>query len=78
MYRIIYGLMYFPPNIVVPSSTPSHYPRSYSLHQPFARTDSYLYSFLPNTVSYWNTLPEYVVASPSLSSFKRNLSPFIL
>ena len=77
MYRIIHGLMYFPPNIVVPSGTPPHYTRSYSLHQPFARTDSYLYSFLPNTVSYWNTLPEYVVASSS-SSFKRNLSPFIL
>ncbi len=29
-------------------------------------------------VSQWNTLPEYVVASPSLSSFKRNLSPFTL
>ena len=30
MYRIIHGLMYFPPNIIVPSSTPSHYTRSYS------------------------------------------------
>ncbi len=35
-------------------------------------TPSYL------TLSQWNTLPEYVVASPSLSSFKRNLSPFTL
>ncbi len=85
MYRIIHGLLYFPPNIIVPSSTSSHYTsslvprlskrmkawgrgyytRSYSLYQPI---DSYLYSFLPNTVSQWNTLPEYVVASPSLPS----------
>ncbi len=78
LYRIIHGLLYFPPNVFVPSSTSSHYTRPYSLYQPFARTDSYLHSFLPNTVPQWNTLPEYVVASPSLSSFKRNLSPFTL
>ncbi len=59
MYRIIHVLLYFPPNnIIVPSSTSSHYIRSYSLYQPFARTDSYLHSFLPNTVSQWNTFPE--------------------
>ncbi len=68
MYRIIHRLLYFHPNIIVPSSTSSHYTRSYSLYQPFARTDSYLHSFLPNTVSQWNTLPEYIVASPSLPS----------
>ena len=74
MYRTIHG--YFPPNNIniVPSGTSSHYTtlcRSYSLHQPFARTDS---SFLPNTVLHWNSLPEYVVTSPSLSSFKHDLS----
>ena len=46
MYRTIHGLLYFPPNIIniVPSGTSSHYARSYSLHQPFTRTDSYLHS----------------------------------
>ena len=79
MYRIIHGLMYFPTNIIVPSSTSSHYTRSYSLYQPFARTDSYLHSFLPNTLSQWNILPDqYVVDSPSLCSFKHNLSIFFL
>ena len=77
MYRIIHGLMNFPTNIIVPSSMSSHYTRSYSLYQPFARTDSYLHS-LPNTVSQWNILPEYVVDSPSLCSFKHNLSTFFL
>ena len=46
MYRIIHRLMYFPPNIVVPSCTPSHYTRSYSLHQPFAHTDSCILFYL--------------------------------
>ena len=80
MHRTIHGLLYFPPNIIniIPSGTSSHYARSYSLHQPFARTDSYLHSFLPNTVLHWNSLPEYVVTSPSLSSFKHDLSLFTL
>ena len=30
---------------------------------PYARTDIYMYSFFPNTISDWNALPGYIIAS---------------
>ena len=70
VYKIVHGLLYFPPDVVVPSSALSHNPRSHLLYQPFAHTNSYLHSFIPNSISNWNTLPDYVVSSPSFTSFK--------
>ena len=80
VYKIVHGLLYFPPDVVVPSSALSHNPRSHLLYQPFAHTNSYLHSFIPNSVSIanWNMLPDYVVSSPSFTSFKYNLSMFTL
>jgi len=37
LYKIIHGLMYFPPDIVTPSTTVTHNPRSLLLQEPFAR-----------------------------------------
>ena len=74
VYKIVHGLLYFPPDVVVPSSALSHNPRSHLLYQPFAHTNSYLHSFILNSISNWNMLPDYVVSSPSFTSFKYNLS----
>ena len=78
MYKIIHGLMYFPPDIVTPSTTVTHNPRSLLLQEPFARTNAYKNSFLPRSISNWNSLPNYVVLSPSFSSFKHSLSLYTL
>ena len=45
IYKIIHGLMYFPPDIVTPSTTVIHNPRSLLLQEPFARTNAYKNSF---------------------------------
>ena len=71
VFKIIHNLCYFPP---LASETRSCSSRSLLLSQPFARTNSYLYSFVPNAVSHWNHLPESVVAKPSLYTFKSALS----
>ena len=78
MYKIIHGLMYFPPDIVTPSTTVTHNPRSLLLQEPFARTNAYKNSFLPRSTSNWNSLPNYVVLSPSFSSFNHSLSLYTL
>ena len=39
-YKIVHGLLYFPPDVVVSSSALSHNPRSHLLYQPFAHTNS--------------------------------------
>ena len=70
VYKIVHGLLYFPLDVVAPSSALSHNPRSHLLYQPFAHTNSYLHSFIPNSISNWNALPDYVVSSPSFTSFK--------
>ena len=41
-----------------------------SLIQPFACTNSYLYSFVPNSTSHWNSLSQDVLNAPSFNLFK--------
>ena len=63
--------------ILLISSLAAHHLTTLGLIQPFARTDSYLHS--SNTVLHWNSLTEYMLlTSPSLSSFKHDLSLFTL
>ena len=65
-YKIVYDLSYFPPDIVVPKVTRSYTSTPFTLYQPFAHTKCFLNSFIPHSVSHWNTLPELVVSAPSL------------
>jgi len=73
MYKIVHGLVYFPPNIFVnrigrtPNTT-----RPFLYSCPYAHTTYYQYSFVPRTVSAWNALPSHVVAV-ELCSFKSNV-----
>ena len=72
VFKIIHQLCYFLPLFSVRESR-SYINRPYMLKQPFARTNSYFYSFVPRSVSQWNRLPVFVVSSPSLSVFKESL-----
>ena len=40
---------------------------------PIARTNQYMYSFFPHTIHLWNNLPDSVVHSNSLDTFKHPL-----
>ena len=40
------------------------------ISQPFAHTNAYYYSFVPHTISVWNSLCEAHVTAPSISVFK--------
>ena len=46
------------------------------LHQPFTRTNTYMYSFVPRTVNIWNSLPEPVVTAP-IHLFKNNVMQYL-
>ena len=74
LYNILYGHSYFPQDIFVYSS--HHYStRSHHmvLSRPLAHTNSFLYSFVPNSISLWNSLSAEQVSAPSLHAFKRLL-----
>ena len=74
LYRIVHGLCYFPEGIVqMRPSQSERLQRSLTIFQPFARTNAYLMSFLPNSISAWNSLTEEQVTCSTLSSFKKSL-----
>ena len=50
----------------------------YKLMQPFARTNSYLYSFLPSTIHLYNDLPLDILCAVSFSVFKSFLRLYLL
>ena len=64
LFKIIHNLVYFPSNVIAHRERPHYHFRSshdYYLSQPFARTNTYYYSFIPHTISIWNRLPTDVV-----------------
>ena len=79
MYKIVHNLVDFPQDVFVPKSLTRL--RSSSLTstfvQPFARTNSLKFSFIPHTCSIWNTLPNYITGAESLMAFKRLLQNYI-
>ena len=50
-----------------------HAPHNLVLNRPFAHTNSYFYSFVPYTISFWNNLDSSLVCASSVSAFKCNL-----
>ena len=76
LYKIVNNLCYFPSGLIqfrphhVYNTRSSHFP---ILLQPFAHTNYYLKSFIPNTISLWNSLPANITNSSSLSNFKSKL-----
>ena len=78
-YNLINGLFEFPdmPTTLhqLTYSTRSSHASIYV--QPFAHSNSFLYSFFPKTISLWNSLPSSVILSTSISSFKRNLCSYL-
>jgi len=73
LFKIVHGLCYCPPNFVTPRQNYSERTnRQLLLQQPYARTNHYLFSFVPHTVQAWNKLPESVVTLP-LNSFKHRI-----
>ena len=75
LYKIIYNLCYFENGIFTLSTTCTlshHTHHNLVLNRPFARTNSYFYSFVPHTISIWNNLDSSLVCA-SLSSFQNKL-----
>ena len=78
LFKIVHNLCFFPQGVFelreqTPLLSITRSAHSLSLVQPFARTNSYLYSFVPNTVSHWNSLPQELVNASSFKLFKSKL-----
>ena len=44
---------------------------------PYARTNTYKYSFFPRTISEWNSLPTEIILSTTLSAFQSQLDSYL-
>ena len=67
MFKIVHNLIVFHPSIFVPCQSRTG-PNAYL--QPFAHTNSFLHSFVPSTISLWNSLPSNALAHLHFLSLK--------
>ena len=68
LYRIIHNLCCFDSSIFTLSTFCSHrrfHPLFLKHAHPFAHTNSYFYSFVPRTITLWNSLNTTTVTAPS-------------
>ena len=66
MYKIINDLVNIPTNYFISPYPPLR--RGY-YKQLFTRIDSYKFSFIPSVIKLWNSLPPYMINSPTLDQF---------
>ncbi len=66
MFKMVHNLISFPSSIFVPRPSRYHHNTYFQL---FAHTNSFLYSFVPNTISAWNLLPGDVKSALTLPVF---------
>ena len=77
--KIIHDLVYFPVNFhptPLSSCLRCNHDQQYNI--PFARTNHFKYSFLPNSISVWNNLPLEAVNCITLPMFKYYTLPLFL
>ena len=74
VYKIIHGLCYFPEDIFeMHTSHSDRLTRADTLYCPFARTNYFFHSFVPNSIRAWNSIDESQACAVSLHSFKQLL-----
>ena len=79
LYKAVNGHVVNPINAPLEPRICSYNTRSNSqkaYNQPYAHSNSYFHSFYPSTLSLWNLLPQSIIISPSILSFKRNLMDY--
>ena len=73
LYHILYHFVKMESPGLTHFTTRTH-GNSLRLTQPFARTDTYFYSFYPSSIRLWNNLPCDIVECSSIEQFKDKLS----
>ena len=63
IYKIVNSLMEFSSDIFIPRAASGHFASTSLYLQPFSHSNSYLFSFVPNTCSLWNKLPSSLRSS---------------
>ena len=75
LYKIIHGLCYFSPAIIISNTTFTHSTslRSLILNHHFAKPNSFYTSVIPSSVRLLNLLPENIIITPNVTLFKQSI-----
>ena len=79
MYKLTHGLIDIDSRKYLIQHSESRTRGSHQLkfRVPYANKDGFKFSFFPKSIADWNCLPEAIVLSTSLETFKYRLSAFL-
>ena len=75
LFKIVHGLIDIPyTDYLIPTNSKTRSSHAIKFQQYSSSADSFTYSFSPRTIPLWNIIPTAAADTPSLTSFKRELS----
>ena len=83
-YKIVNSIIFFPSHYLPVASPLNSLPLSLRCNHsnhfkiPYARTNSFKFSFLPSMLLWWNNLSDVTATCESLSMFKYSITPLLL
>ena len=77
-YKIVHHIIAVPTRILIPTDSRIRQFHPFTYRHLHAFKDPYKYSFFPNTIIYWNLLPQNIVLCPTINTFREQLTPTVL
>ena len=80
MYKLTHGLIDIDTRkyLIQHSESRTRGSHQFKFRVPYANKDVFKFSFFPKTIADWNCLPEAIVSSSSLETFKYRLTAFLM
>ena len=76
--RLIMLFKIIPNIILIPTDSRIRKSYNQTFRHITTQKDTYKWSFFPHTIVQWNILPQTIISSPSIDSFREQLTPAVL
>jgi len=78
LFKIVHNLVLVPaPTYLVPFIRSSRLHHNQAFQIPHSNADYHLFSFFPNTIRIWNMVPQNIIDSPNIETFKANIQTLV-
>jgi hypothetical protein len=78
LFKITHALIAIPNIILIPTDNRTRKSHNQTFRHITTQKDTYKWSFFPHTIVQWNILPQTIISSPSIDSFREQLTPAVL
>ena len=78
LFKITHALIAIPNIILIPTESRTRKSHNQTFRHITTQKDTYKWSFFPRTIVQWNILPQTIISSPSIDSFREQLTPAVL